>query len=422
MNFIKKYIKLINVCLSKQCFYVCQRLFNNSSKLKNEYVDWLMNMNRNNKHSFIPFNDNKPFVNNNLPRLITFYLPQFYETEINNKNFGKGFMEWYNVTKAIPQYTGQHQPQLPIDVGFYNLSHDDIMYRQIELAKNYGINGFCFYYYWFSGDRLLEMPLDNFLKNKELDMPFCLFWANENWTRIWGEGKQNEIIKKQEIRDDDAEKFVKDIVKYFKDSRYIKVNNKPLLIIYNLTKFPKDVMQDFISKIKIIIKNEGFDDIYIMTTDISNDDINLNEFNIDSMVEFTHRNIRHDAPFFDFRGKYVNPVFQGKVLDIKGAIHKGVHLTGKTEKTHRCVCAGWDNTPRKASKAMVFEMSPEDYYNWLKDSVQWTQENWEKDEQIVFIDSWNEWAEGAHLEPDQKNGYAYLQKTYEVIENVGESI
>ena len=159
-------------------------------------------------------------------------------------------MEWYNVTKCIPQYTGHYQPHLPIDTGFYDLSHDDIMYRQIALAKKYGIYGFCFYYYWFSGDRLLEKPLDNFLNNKKLNIPFCLFWANESWTNLWGNGERT-IIKKQELLEGDAEKFSEEIIQYFKDERYIKIGNKPLFIIYKSQLFAKKLFDDFIEKLRL---------------------------------------------------------------------------------------------------------------------------------------------------------------------------
>ena len=402
---------------------VSWKLFNNTSKLKNEFVNWIFKNNFNPSKDFVPLTDKNVIIDDDLPKLITFYLPQYYENETNNKNFGKGFMEWYNVTKCIPQFTGHYQPHLPIDVGFYNLTHDDIMYRQIELAKKYGIYGFCFYYYWFSGDRLLEKPLENFLNNQELNIPFCLFWANETWTHLWDNGNHRDIIKKQELLDDDDDKFAKDILKYFNDSRYIKIGKKPLLIIYKSEIFERDRFKSFIRNLRKIVKQAGFEDIYLMVSDESYQPIDLNYLGIDSVVEFTYKYLRKNAKLLNLKNKYVNPYFKGRVLDVKAFLNDKLHLHQEKYKTHKSVCANWDNSARKAySGAEIFYMSPAEFELWLNDSIKWTRQNLSKDEQIVFIDSWNEWAEGAHLEPDQKYGYAYLQKVMDVLGNFKNNI
>ena len=393
---------------------------NHSKTLKAEYVDWLINENVNNKKFFVPISDTKINLNKDMPKLIAFYLPQFYENESNNKYFGKGFMEWYNTSKCIPQFTGHYQPHLPIDVGFYNLSHDNIMYRQIELAKQYGIQGFCFYYYWFSGKRMLEKPLDNFIANKNLKMPFCIFWANETWTTIWGDNEKTQTIIEQKLCEKDDEHFAEDIIKYFKDERYIKVNNKPILIIYNSRIFEKEQFNRFLYVLREKVSKAGFNGITILTTDVKiPGKINIDGLDLDGVVEFGHNNMNYNNLdcLVDMKGKYVNPYFKGRVIDIEKALKRQCHLTQNKCKTFRCVAAGWDNSARKAYiGAEIFSMTPDDYKLWLKDSIKWTKENLSDEEQIIFIDSWNEWAEGAHLEPDQKYGYAYLQATKDTLE------
>ena len=419
---IEKIIKIyfyIKIKILFFCNNINYRIFNNNNKLKIKYLDWLISTNINNKEFFIPLSKtsiSESDIQKN-PKLITFYLPQFYENEVNDKNFGKGFMEWYNVTKCIPQYTGHYQPHLPIDVGFYNLTHDDIMYRQIELAKQYGISGFCFYYYWFSGDRLLEKPLENFLKNKELNIPFCLFWANETWSHLWDNGNHRDIIKKQELLDNDDEKFINDIIRYFKDERYIKINNKPLLIIYKTQIFPEEKFKKFIISIKNKIKKFGFEDIYLLTTDNAASKVDYEKYNFDGIVEFSNQYIYETCKSLNLKGKFVNPSFKGKIYDVKSMLNEKKHINTNYKNSFKCACAGWDNSSRKAySGAQILHMSPVEFKHWLNDIIDWTKQNRSEDSQYLFIDSWNEWAEGAHLEPDQKYGYAYLQAVKDVLE------
>lgn len=415
---VNRYYKYFRRILTDKIQSIKNKKNSKNKEFKIEYVDWLLENNITYKKEFVQETTNPISINNIKTKLIAFYLPQYYENEYNNKYFGKGFMEWYNVTKTIPQYTGHYQPHLPIDVGFYDLTHDDIMYRQIELARKYGIFGFCFYYYWFSGERLLDKPLDNFLTNKNLNMPFCLFWANETWTNIWGEGDEKKIIKEQKLNDDDDDKFVNDILKYFNDDRYIKVNGKPLLIIYRAKIFEYERFQKFIKNLRKKIKTAGFEGIHLLLTDADIGSIkNMNEYNIDGVVEFTHRDVSRNAPHLDMREKFINPNFKGVIYDIEKALDKEYHLSEHDYNIYRSLTSGWDNTPRKAySGAMVYHMNPIIFKRWLKDIIIWTKNNRKSDEQFVFIDSWNEWAEGAHLEPDQHYGYAYLQAVKDILE------
>ena len=394
------------------------RHLNDSNSLKADYVNWLFSRNNQKSEEFVDITEDYIETNAMIPKVISFYLPQYYETPYNNEHFGKGFTEWNNVTKAIPQYTGHNQPQLPIDLGFYNLKNVDTMYRQIELAKKYGIYGFCFYYYWFSGETLLEKPILNFLNDKNLDFPFCLMWTNETWTSVWGDGNHKKVIKQQELLDNDDEKFVNDFLKYIKDERYIKIGGKPLLIIYQTQKFERERFKQFLNNLRTKIKDLGYEGIYLLTTNAGDAEVSVKEFLVEGIIEFSHQSLPIQKYEKDLGNCFINKDFQGKILDIEEALKNNAHIVQNTYKTFRCVYPGWDNTARKAYKSgcYVFDMTPKTFKKWFSDVVNWTKNNHTTDEQLVFVNAWNEWAEGAHLEPDRKYGYGYLQAIKDVLE------
>ena len=384
-----------------------------SKKYKKEYTDWLAKRNLEKSLEFVPYKKNE--ITNSNERLIAFYLPQFHTFKENDEWHGKGLSEWTNVTKAIPQFTGHNQPQLPIDVGFYDLSTDKVMYRQIELAKNYGIYGFCFHYYWFSGKRLMEKPIFNYLNNKELDLPFCLCFANENWSKNW-DGGDKEVLIEQKFLEDDPKQFAQDIMPFFEDERYIKINNKPILVVYKPQLFKKEILKNFVYELNKKAKENGLDGVYLIMAKTQDIETNPEEFFMDAVVEFPPLLIDRYAKQV-IKKTYLNPSFNGRIFDMEEFIKNQEFLYETDFKLYKTVFPSWDNTARKAyTGASVFEISPELYKKWLKDCINWTKENNNKDEQFIFINAWNEWAEGAHLEPDQKYGYAYLQATKEVLE------
>lgn len=386
--------------------------FHNPKKL----YSYIENSIKKNKNSYIPITTT-PYNKNNTTKAIAYYLPQFHSIPLNDEAHGKGFTEWTNVTKAIPIFEGHHQPQIPIDVGFYDLSQDTAMYRQIELAKLYGIYGFCFHYYWFSGKRLLEKPIFNYLENKELSHPFCLCWANENWSKLW-DGGNREIIMEQNLKDDDAEKFFYDILPFFKDERYIKIDNKPFLIIYRLGLFEKAKVQQFIKTLRELAIREGFSGLHIggvICFDFNND----YDYDVDSWIEFPPH--KTNIPFAQM-DTYVNKNFVGTIFDCRDYVRKNEYTKENNPKLFKSVFPGWDNTARKAiSNAAIFICPPESYKIWLKNIIKWTQKNHKEENRYVFINAWNEWGEGAHLEPDTHYGYAYLQATKEALEETGEN-
>lgn len=388
-----------------------------------EYIDYVQN-NQLDKSEFVELAEEGKEPPQSNTKLISFYLPQFHSFPSNDDWFGRGFTEWTNATKTVPQYTGHYQPHLPIDVGFYNLETEQAMKRQIELAKQYGIYGFSFYYYWYSGKKIMEKPIQMFLENKSLDMPFFMFWANENWSHLWGNGAAEEILYKQEIIEGDAEKFMVDILPYMQDSRYIKIDNKPLLIIYNPEIYPLDVLTAFVDKIRQIAKDNGFNDLYIntimkpfMEPGVYKD--YLKTIHFDGIVEFLP-GCMHNL-FKKIKKKIYNPLFKGNCLDVEEFVESKRYLYDSDARVFKGLFPMWDNTARRCYKgATIFESSPKLYKKWLKDIINWTKKNNPENEQYVFINAWNEWAEGAHLEPDQKYGYAYLQATKEALEEENE--
>lgn len=384
-----------------------------------KFAEYVLN-NQLDNSNFVSITD-KPYSWKSNTKLISFYLPQFHRFPENDNWFGRGFSEWSNVTKAVPQYVGHYQPHLPIDVAFYNLETTDPMKRQIELAKMYGIYGFSFYYYWFSGKKIMEKPIQKFLEDKSLNIPFFFFWANEPWTRLWGSGEPDEILYEQKLIDGDSKKFMDDILPYMKDERYIKLNNKPLLIIYKPNNYAPEIFARFIKEIRAIAKENGFNDLYIMTQrtfEMNKKHLKkeLKENLFDAIMEFIPGNL-NEKEFDKKSEKVINSKFKGTCYNVKKYINEKKYLFETDCKLYKGIFTHWDNTARKCyTGSRIFATTPKLYKTWLKDIINWTKEHNDDNEQFVFINAWNEWAEGAHLEPDQKYGYAYLQATKEALE------
>jgi glycosyltransferase involved in cell wall biosynthesis len=309
----------------------------------------------------------------------------------------------------VPQFPGHYQPHLPYDGTFYDLTNIDVMRSQVALAKNYGIFAFCFHYYWFGGKRLLDKPLDNFLSTKEgLDFPFCINYANENWCRRW-DGSDDHILIKQEHSDEDDLACITDICRYVRDERYVKINGKPLIIIYNATVYP-DVNKT-IGIWRDYCRNAGIGEIHLISAQTYPNDNPL-IYDFDDVVEFPpHFSNVHAKrlPLDDIQetsGKH-----EMQIYDTEDYIINKRYLLDSPERMYRTVFPGWDNTARRGASGVVYPMTPELYKRWLLDVMNYTKQNREPGDRLVFINSWNEWAEGAHLEPDRKFGYAYLQAT-----------
>jgi lipopolysaccharide biosynthesis protein len=346
-----------------------------------------------------------------MARLIAFYLPQYHPIPENDAWWGKGFTEWTNVARAKPLFKDHHQPQIPADLGFYDLRLDEVRNAQAELASQYGISGFCYYYYWFNGRRLLERPLDALLQTKELDFPFCICWANESWSRRW-DGSEQELLMEQVHTPDSDKRFIEDVIPILKDSRYIRVGGAPLLLVYRISLLPDPVSTTEcwrkacadagLNKIHIAaVRSFGIEDPRI--------------FGCDSAVEFPPHGV--SAAEISKSVEDLDPSFEGKIYDYRDLI-AGDQMRPRPEyPVFPCVMPAWDNTARRGLRGHIFHhATPEAYEIWLRSALGRAAKDPVCDEEIVFINAWNEWAEGTHLEPDKKWGHANLEATRRALE------
>ncbi len=341
-------------------------------------------------------------------RVIAFYLPQFHPIPENDAWWGKGFTEWTNVKPAKPQFDGHYQPHVPDDLlGYYDLRDTGVMRKQIELAKQYGIEGFCFYTYWFTGYRLLETPVDNYLADPSLDLPFCICWANENWSRRW-DGLDHDLLMEQHYSPEDDLDFIAHMSKYLRDHRYIRVEGKPLLIVYRPNLFPS--MKDTAARWRDWCRGNGLGEIYIAYVQ-SFEKRDPADYGLDAAIEFPPNNSA--PPDITAKAPAVSADFEGKVYDWRIFLKRSESYKAPDYPFWRGVCPSWDNTARKKERGTVFAYSSPDLFQcWLVSAFEDTRNRTEAfDQRLVFINAWNEWAEGAHLEPDKAYGYAYLEAT-----------
>jgi lipopolysaccharide biosynthesis protein len=336
-------------------------------------------------------------------RLIAFYLPQFHAIPENDEWWGAGFTEWTNVTKALPLFEGHYQPRLPRDLGFYDLSRPDILRHQAELARQFGIEGFCFHYYWFGGKRLLETPLDNLLADRSIDLPFCINWANQTWSRRW-DGREQDVLVAQRYSPEDDIAFAEAVAPLFDDPRYIRVGERPLLLLYLPSDMPDPAVA--IGRWREHFSSRGVNPLILMTQAFG--DMDPRRYGFDGAVGFPPIGIGDELPsiepdalfdpgFIGYRRSY--PAVARAALDSHSADYR--HYPG--------VCPDWDNSARRGPNAsMLVGSTPERFGAWLEAAARQVVGNPDPDERVVFINAWNEWAEGTYLEPDQHYGCAYL--------------
>ncbi len=340
-------------------------------------------------------------------RLIAFYLPQFHTIPENDEWWGRGFTDWTNVKKAKPNFEGHCQPKEPGELGYYDLRDDKVRVRQIELAQKYGISAFCYYYYWFNGKKLLEAPLEMLLANKSLDFPFCICWANEDWTRSW-DGESAHILIKQEYSATAYEDFIADIFPLFQDKRYLRINRRPVLLLYRAQHLGN--CRQALKIWRSYCRNRG-EDIYVMSVDSFGEATQHqhNDSGFDAIVEFPpHRFARH------YRGerKLLNRNFRGHLYDYQKTSRNFINKKLPRGKYFRCAMPTWDNTARRQDTPHIFVNStPADYQKWLKENISFTHNFFMGEEKISFINAWNEWGEGNYLEPDIYNKYSLLEAT-----------
>jgi lipopolysaccharide biosynthesis protein len=373
-------------------------------------------------------------LKNKKTKLIALYYPQLHAIPENDEWWGDGFTDWVNVKKAMPAFENHNQPRIPLK-GYYDQADFETVKNQIELAKKYGLYGFCHYHYWFDGKQLLETPTNLFLDNKELDFPFCLSWANETWSRRW-DGKNHQILI-QQTHPPEKERWALHfdyLIKAWRDERAIKVDGKPVFVIYRPNNIPKlEQMLDFWREKAIQNGLKGLYFIVQKRTEFPPHE-NLNGF--DAVFQFQPFEAIYSPGSKKTSKIYSNLIRLARVLPepAQAVLHslRG-KLTGLTFYDYDKIWAeaikirperglttfpgafvDWDNTARYKSRATIFEGStPERFEHWLSELVK-TMPKRELPEDFIFINAWNEWAEGTYLEPDIKHGYKHL----EVIERV----
>jgi glycosyltransferase involved in cell wall biosynthesis len=346
-------------------------------------------------------------------KLITFYLPQFHQIPENDEWWGEGFTEWTNVKPATPSYEGHYQPHVPLALGYYDLADSNIMKKQVELAEVFGIGGFCFYFYWFSGTRLLEKPILNLLADKEINFPFCLCWANENWSRTW-DGKDNELLIAQHHTPEDDIEFISYLAQYLLDERYIRVDGKPLIMVYRPSLLPDPI--ETTHRWRNWCNSNGIGEIYLVTTH-SFEAVDPAVYGFDAAVEFPPNNTAPAVITEHTPG--ATDDFEGIVYDWGSIASRSKHYSKPEYTLFRGVNPSWDNTARRKNRGAIFAGSnPPQYQRWLGNAINDTLDRFsDPSKRLVFINAWNEWAEGAHLEPDQAYGYAYLNATRKALES-----
>jgi lipopolysaccharide biosynthesis protein len=346
---------------------------------------------------------------------IAFYLPQMHPIPENDRAWGRGFTEWTNVSKAIPQFGDHYQPKLPGELGFYDLRQPDVMYRQIELAKLYGLYAFCFHYYWFNGRRLLERPLDMFLADRGMDFNFCLCWANENWTKQW-DGLDHEVLITQQHSKKDHEAIFEDLLRYMLDDRYVCIDGRPVIVVYR---------PGIISEVKALVQiwrqkatEAGLSGIYLVATN-SFGFQSPKEFGFDAICEFPPHGLNVDC--VDTTESRLNRDYSGFVYryeDVLAAELKKLESPPSDDLSRfPGVMPAWDNEARRPGQGNVFHGStPALFHAWLTGAAVHVSRYYAAEKRFVFINAWNEWAEGAYLEPDRRFGYAYLAAVRNVVQ------
>ena len=339
-------------------------------------------------------------------RLIAFFLPQFHPIPENDLWWGKGFTEWSNVTQAQPLFDAHYQPHLPADLGFYDLRLKAARHEQIAMARQYGIDGFCYYYYWFSGTRILNRPLDDMLSDPESAMPFCLCWANENWTRRWDGGEHEVLLEQQHLPEDDLD-FIKSVVPFLQDPRYICIEGAPVLIVYRAQDLPNPIRS--IEVWREHCESVGIGRIHVSAA-LTFDNEDYSRYGFDSGIQFPphNRSCANINSQIDF-----DTPFHGSVVEYSAFAECYLNRTYPGRNVFRTVCPSWDHTPRIGSWSfLTLNATPANYEYWLSESISRTRRDYPGEERFVFVNAWNEWAEGCHLEPDQRFGRQFLEATF----------
>jgi lipopolysaccharide biosynthesis protein len=340
---------------------------------------------------------------------IVIYYPQYHVIPENEHIWGANFTDWTNVKKAKPLFNNHYQPHIPhSSIGYYDLSDPNVLIKQAELASQYGIYGFAYYHYWFNGKRLLNKPLDNMLNLKSPKFPFIYIWANEPWTINWDgniRGKPSEIIQQQNFSDDDNIEHMTFLCNnVFNDERYITIDDKPVFIVYRTKILPN--VKKTADTWRTIAKKFGFKDLFLIKINSFGDRTNAKDIGFDSSMEF--------SPDINF----INNLHPVKTLPRVYNYKKCILSTLQCDKAWkesiiRTICPSWDNSARRGNRSVILnDIDVQTFEYAMKYIINYTLQK--HNHGMFFINAWNEWAEGCHIEPDEKNGFLYL----ETIKNI----
>ena len=342
---------------------------------------------------------------NTRAKVLAYYLPQFHAVPVNDDNWGRGFTEWRMLARAMPRFAGHLQPRLPRDLGFYDLSEGDAMRRQTELAKAAGLHGFCFYHYWFDGERVLQTPVERLLADPGIDFPFCLMWTNENWTRTW-DGAETEIILKQSYDPDQDEALVADLARHMSDSRYIRLDGRPLLFIYRPGHIP-GAGAAILRWRKIFADRHGLEPLIFMAQGFG--DLDPRDYGLDGAIEFPPHKLTEDLSPINGELDWYDTAYKGHVFSYDDLVARSLAEGPAAFPLIRTAVPSWDNEARRPGRGMLFHGStPAKFEDWMSRLISRAQASPVHGEAIVCVNAWNEWAEGAVLEPDVHHGAAYL--------------
>lgn len=370
-------------------------------------------------------------------KILAFYLPQYHAIPENDKWWGKGFTEWTNVKKAKPLFEGHNQPRVPLDNNYYNLLNTDTIKWQADLANKYGVYGFVFYHYWFNGHMLLEKPAELFRENSDINLKYCFSWANPSWSKTWVSRSSEILIKQEYGTKENWKEHFEYMLTFFKDERYIKINNRPLYIIYQASDIEN--LPDMLNYWNELSKENGFDGISFAYQNVESD-------KKDGMVR---KYFDYDI---EFQPAYtlINQVSTGKKIIYNGlksidnaflkifnrslsqyAMHnlrkhnytelwdKILDRKPKDEKSVPGAFCDWDNTSRVGDRGRVMVgANPKKFEEYMVKLIRKAKREYNKD--MIFVTAWNEWAEGSYLEPDKKNEYTYLEAIYNALNKCGE--
>lgn len=371
-------------------------------------------------------------------RVIALNLPQFHPFKENDEWWGKGFTEWTNVTKAKPRFEGHYQPHLPTETGFYDLRLPEARQMQADMARDAGIYGFCYYHYWFNGHHLMERPVNEILTSGKPDYPFMLCWANENWSRNW-DGGSNKVLMKQDYSEEDDIEHMRWLCKYvFCDKRYIRIDEKPVFAVYRTALFPN--IRKTVKTWRRVAKEDFGIELYLMYADFPSKETYGEDplrYGMDASFDFQPIGVMNSIPQINEKWKKIQKYWSWRIpylrsrkwfrnyvdnmpciYSYKEYVQYQKQLPLPLIKRYPCVSPGFDNSPRRIHKTFLcfINCTPHLFAEWLKDVIK-RFVPFSQEENLVFINAWNEWAEGNHLEPDNRWGHAYLDEVYKALKH-----